>query len=429
MITGKDTEISELKETIARKDRQVSGLKEVITGKDTEISELEEITARKDEEVAGLKKTITNKDTEISAYQNTIAEKDAEISALKGVVIGKDANISELTQIAASKDGEVTKLGKIITRKEEEVSGLEEAVAGKDKEASELRDAVASKEKEVTQLKEVELAKKSSDKDNEAIRYLVCTLVGVSLNVDATNTMIELHGRSTAMSEALGTVKVEALQQFLIPKMLFEESGAKFDPIVDALTMALEQMEFPPWILGSFKTMLIILQGIAYVGYLAFALQIQPDDALLDAAEKILDHGNFLQPGSTFRPILDAVKRATEGHRIETWITTTTQNNNVLDESNCRLEEQSIAADDATPGNFIILDRRNEEVLYTFSYNEIASVDQEFTPEHTYHFVFHNILVSRRVGRRLLLAGPRSYMNDIVNAWIDKFVEDKLVSV
>ncbi|KAL8849790.1 MAG: hypothetical protein Q9221_005273 [Calogaya cf. arnoldii] len=457
----KEALTSELTETKSEASQEIARVQqelEVVLG---DLAASQKSTTGVREEKDKLEEEKRALETRLAETESNASQDIARVQQELQVVIGDLATKQKsITGFEADKVNLEKAMAALETRLTEEKSDLENRLT---EEKSDLETRLIKEKSEFSralQVKDGELAKKTAD--NEVTRQLVCALAGVSTGSDFTDSMVRCQTRSMAIYNASAK---ETSQPLPMPHMVFEEDGANLDPtshairfwsavqsgrvafpdsqalfnvdtigselagvypwILDSLTLAISQMEPVPWTVAIFKKMLTVLQGIAYLGYLVQALRIPGDEvqALTRQAENFLVAQNLLQAGSILQSVFNSVKLALQGDTISTWLT---EQGNRLDDSNCGLIKRCIAADDATPGNFVLLDQlEDQEILYAFSIEEVSSVDNESATDRMY-LHFSDMLVSRRVGHRLFLEFE-SHLNMRLNFWVDKFLPGKYI--
>ncbi|KAL8899162.1 MAG: hypothetical protein Q9207_006335 [Kuettlingeria erythrocarpa] len=252
-----------------------------------------------------------------------------------------------------------------------------------------------------------------------------------------------------------------------MPKMMFVQDRTPLDPVTHAMNIWMAIRQHKPWFADSqalfnadlpvshtaevyhwvfdaldmastnirsedatdqstvldFKTALAILQGIAYIGYLARSIGVivSPIQKLLDSFAESLRRLNFFGPGSVVESIFVIVQSSLEGDPIPSWVSTPTSaldNEYRLDESDDSAigVGRCIIGDPVAIGNFVLIDQiGNEEILYSFTDQEVDRIYFALTDIST-QLVFSDSLVSRRLGNELCLT-PVGRKKALAWAW------------
>ncbi len=169
-----EAQVSELTKTVSDKDSEISELTKTVSDKDSEISELTQAIKDKDFEIESLNKAIAARDTEkaeiILTSGQAIAKKDVEVSELKQTISGLEQAISDLTeqvskyaQIASDKDAEIADLKDVVDEHYETVDRLQ-----KDLDDATHATTKAEAEKASERVRVLELEKELEEAKNEA---------------------------------------------------------------------------------------------------------------------------------------------------------------------------------------------------------------------------------------------------------------------
>lgn len=157
-----------------------------------------------------------------------------------------------------------------------------------------------------------------------------------------------------------------------------------------------------------FKRALTILQGVAYISYLAQSMgrAVSPIQKLLDNFADCFRRLKLFGPGSIIESVFGKVQSSLEGNPIQSWVSAPTsnlENQQRLDESNSAIGVgHCLIGDPVAMGNFVLIHQiDNEEILYSFTDQEVERL--YFTADLSLRLVFSDNLVSRRLGNELYL--------------------------
>ncbi len=195
--------------------------------------------------------------------------------------------------------------------------------------------------------------------------------------------------------------------------------------VLEALDTAVANIERLIWPVNqiSFNAILTVIQGVAYLTYLAKAMQISGTD--------VETLGNRIQAclaqkcqGSVLESVFNQIKISSSGQPITTWLGHNNSNHQ-LDSSNSALGPGRCIIGDATaPKNFVLLDQVGaDEVLYTFVEEEVSAV--ELDTDICLHLVLGDNFTSDQVDRRFRLSMPINHLKHVIE-WCSIFLPYKL---
>ncbi|KAI4218550.1 MAG: hypothetical protein L6R36_008895, partial [Xanthoria steineri] len=196
--------------------------------------------------------------------------------------------------------------------------------------------------------------------------------------------------------------------------------------VLEALDTAVAKIERLTWPVDKItvNAILTVIQGVAYLTYLAKAMQISGTD--------VETLGNKIQAclaqecqGSVLEAVFNKTKISSSGQPITTWLGHTNSNHQ-LDNSNSALGPSRCIIGDATaPKNFVLLDQiGGDEVLYTFVEEEVSAI--ELNPDtRRLVLLLGDNFTSDQVDRPLVLSAP-IHLDKHVIKWCSIFVPYKL---
>ncbi|CAO1606300.1 hypothetical protein XANCAGTX0491_009799 [Xanthoria calcicola] len=196
--------------------------------------------------------------------------------------------------------------------------------------------------------------------------------------------------------------------------------------VLEALDTAVANNERLTWPVDkiTFNAILTVIQGVAYLTYLAKAMQI--------SGTEVETLNNRIQAclaqkcqGSVLEPVFNQIKISSSGQPITTWLGHNNSNHQ-LDNSNSALDPGRCMIGDATaPKNFVLLDQIGaDEVLYTFVEEEVSAI--ELNPDsRRLVLLLGDSFTSDQVDRRFVLSAP-IHLDKHVIKWCSSFLPYKL---
>lgn len=169
-----ETEVSELKDILTKKDEEIANLAK---SKDVLSSELEETKSNLENKTNKLEKI----DSEVYDLKKTVTIKENETNKLCAEVDELKQKIEELSDEVVKKENKITELSEELTNKENKITELNDTLAGKEKIIEEQKDKLEKAETELSALKPPERTEYTSE---ERLICPKCGAKGKDLKVE-----------------------------------------------------------------------------------------------------------------------------------------------------------------------------------------------------------------------------------------------------
>ena len=126
------TEIVNLNEAIAGREKHIGNLNQAVSDRDSDVSSLNRALAAKDSQVESLNQAIADRDVRLDAINHAISDRDGQISTLNRAVAERDGQVNALNLAIADRDGQLEALNLAIADRDGQLEALNLAIADRD---------------------------------------------------------------------------------------------------------------------------------------------------------------------------------------------------------------------------------------------------------------------------------------------------------
>ena len=126
------TEIVNLNEAIAGREKHIGNLNQAVSDRDSDVSSLNRALAAKDSQIESLNQAIADRDVRLDAINHAISDRDGQISTLNRAVAERDGQVNALNLAIADRDGQLEALNLAVADRDGQLEALNLAVADRD---------------------------------------------------------------------------------------------------------------------------------------------------------------------------------------------------------------------------------------------------------------------------------------------------------
>ncbi|KAL9039384.1 MAG: hypothetical protein Q9180_002558 [Flavoplaca navasiana] len=429
-------EITEQRNSLATAKGELTGVRQNLGKAQQELTGLHSAFQEAQSKIGRLSRDKSNLENETSRYRGEIIELRTSL----------DTTQQELVDLRSSHQSDIDSLS----------SQNAQLKATIDQRAAETRNYMRE-----TQAKMEEFVSTA-----ETLSRLIQNLADV--DPDSVEVLSECQVRSLTYQDRPAETEAESHRR-LMPKMMFGNDGPPRQPVQHAVTFCLGALSgrmpteesqalfnsgvynaamaatfpfiyaglelalnstatpSPPLAFDQLNVILVILQGVAFLNYLAQWMQITEVQALNAKLESWLS--GCQEP--LIQTVLGKVRLAMSGQAISSWfdVPAVTHVEDQLDATNSNIGDRRCirAGSVGAPQSFALLDQIGvDETLYTFRAEDVKRVGYK-RDDRTLRLVFRDTtLLSRRVAHHLTLArGVESV--PVADDWVARFLAGKVI--
>jgi GT2 family glycosyltransferase len=122
-------QLAALDQALARRGRELGGLRVALTERDTNIAALDQALAERDRVLGGLRDALAERDADIAARDHALVERDRVLGGLRDALAERDADIAAHDHALVERDRELSGLRDTLAELDANVAGLQSAVS------------------------------------------------------------------------------------------------------------------------------------------------------------------------------------------------------------------------------------------------------------------------------------------------------------